>query len=154
MIGNKILGIAIVFLFSGVAVAMPEKPAPQEPTRIESVVAAEVVKAPAPEPTPVVAPVEPPKKTGCDLAYDYNWPQQTAYAVCMAESTGNPASIGDTNTAYVSCGLMQIRTLPGRPSCAQLQDPQFNMQYAYNMWVGQGFKPWSAYTTGKYTRYL
>lgn len=89
----------------------------------------------------------------CDLASNYSWPSRTARAICMAESGGRPGAVGDTSTAYPSCGLMQIRTLPGRPSCEQLKDGGFNMDYAYNMWKGQGFSPWSAYTNGAYLRY-
>lgn len=101
------------------------------------------------------APVVATAGTGsCDLAYNFDWPAATARAICMAESGGNPGAVGDTSTAYVSCGLMQIRSLPGRPSCEQLKDGAFNMQYAYNMYVGQGFQPWSAYTNGAYQRHL
>lgn len=84
----------------------------------------------------------------------YDWDKAIAYGVCMAESGGNPKAFGDGNTAYPSIGLMQIRTLPGRPSKEQLEDPEFNVQYAYNMWKGQGWRPWSAYTNGAYKKYL
>jgi hypothetical protein len=140
-----------------------------ESSRIESVEPAKTVNVPAKETKAVVAPVEQPKPVvqtpavetpppvnsgNCALAYNYDWPKQTAYAVCMAESSGDPSMIGDVDTEYYSCGLMQIRTLPGRPTCGQLQDGVFNMQYAYNMWRSQGFSPWSAYNNGKYQRYL
>lgn len=129
-----------------------------ESSRMESIQQPEMVKDTAPEIKPIVEPVEQPEplpqKTDCSLAYDYDWPQRIAYAVCMAESHGRHTAVGDTNTQYPSCGLMQIRTLPGRPSCEQLKDPSFNMRYAYNMWVGQGFRPWSAYTQGWYIKYL
>src|SRR5688500_1120414 len=52
----------------------------------------------------------------------YAWPVHEALQVCDAESHGNPNAVGDTDTAYVSCGLMQVRTLPGRPSCTELKD--------------------------------
>ena len=85
---------------------------------------------------------------------NYDWGKKTAYAVCMAESGGNHLAYGDGGTAYPSIGLMQIRTLPGRPSKEQLEDPQFNMQYAYNMWQSQGFQPWSAWSSGAYLRFM
>lgn len=72
----------------------------------------------------------------------------------MAESGGNPLAYGDGGTAYPSIGLMQIRTLPGRPSQEQLENPEFNMSYAYNMWKSQGFNPWSVYNYGQYLKFL
>lgn len=90
----------------------------------------------------------------CTLTSKYDWDTKIAYAVCMAESGGNSLAYGDGGTAYPSIGLMQIRTLPGRPSKEQLEDPEFNVQYAYNMWKGQGWRPWSAYTNGSYKRYI
>lgn len=79
----------------------------------------------------------------------YDWPVETALRICGAESGGNPEAIGDVGTPHVSCGLMQIRTLPGRPSCATLQDPEKNVEYAYGIWAKQGFYPWSTYIDKK-----
>lgn len=73
----------------------------------------------------------------------YDWPVDIALEVCAAESSGNPVAVGDRSTAYVSCGLMQIRTLPGRPSCAELKVPETNIAYAYALWVEEGWAPWS-----------
>lgn len=89
----------------------------------------------------------PPAPGNC-LAYQeiinkYDWSTTTAMAVCGAESHGYAGNIGDTDTAYVSCGLMQIRTLPGRPSCETLKDPETNIAYAYAMWKREGWRPWS-----------
>ena len=90
----------------------------------------------------------------CSITSKYDWDKAIAYAVCKAESGGNPKAYGDGNTAYPSIGLMQIRTLPGRPTKEQLEDPEFNVEYAYNMWKKSGWKPWSAYTNGAYKKYL
>jgi len=90
----------------------------------------------------------------CSLTSKYDWDSRVAYAVCMAESNGNPLAYGDGGTKYPSIGLMQIRTLPGRPSIEQLYNPEFNMQFAYNMWKNQGFNPWSAYKSGAYKKFL
>lgn len=98
--------------------------------------------------------VEPVIVKDCSLTNRYDWDKKIAYAVCMAESGGNHLAYGDGSTAYPSIGLMQIRMLPGRPSKEQLEDPEFNMQYAYNMWKNQGFRPWSAYKSNSYTKYL
>lgn len=78
-----------------------------------------------------------------DIIKKYDWPLNIAMAVCAAESGGNTNAIGDGNTQYVSCGLFQIRTLPGRPTCYQLRDPEFNVDYAYQLWKRAGWPPWS-----------
>jgi len=68
---------------------------------------------------------------------------QKAYNVMMGESGGRIGAIGDTNTPYASYGLFQIRALPGRPSPGQLLNPEFNVQYAVNLWRNQGWRPWT-----------
>lgn len=73
----------------------------------------------------------------------YDWPVDIAMQVCKYESQGNEKSIGDRDTNYASCGLMQIRTLPGRPSCEELKDPETNIEFAYNLWSDNGWRPWS-----------
>lgn len=91
-----------------------------------------------------------------------SWDQNVAQAVMMAESSNNAHNIGDTKLQYVvdgisygaSYGCFQIRYLPGRPSPDSLLDAAFNVKYANDMYLGQGWKPWSAYTTGKYKQYL
>lgn len=54
----------------------------------------------------------------------------------------NHVAIGDSNTPYESCGLLQVRTLPGRPSCDELMDPAFNVAYAYSIYKEQGMNAW------------
>ena len=78
-----------------------------------------------------------------DIISQYNWPDDVAMQVCKHESRGNPSAVGDGDTAHVSCGLMQIRTLKGRPSCTALKDPETNVAYAYKMWKKEGWSPWS-----------
>lgn len=120
------------------------------------------------EATPIaqVTPPEPPK-TGCD-AYDdllaryFGDSIRIAKAVMQAESGCNPASVGDGHLTYVqdgvtygmSCGLFQIRFLPGRPSCEQMKNPSENIAYAGQMFAGQGWSPWSAFKNGSYLRHL
>lgn len=105
------------------------------------------------QPKPIVEP------SGCEIVSKYNWDYQTAYAVCMAESGGNTNAVGDdfviAGLHAPSCGLMQIRTLAGRPSCEELKDPITNMDWAYRVSnSGTNFKPWSAYTSGKYLKFM
>lgn len=119
-----------------------------------------VVATAVPEPAVVVAP-EPPTCAGEVQKYT-EWNQRIAYAVMMAESTGNAGNIGDTSLVFMqdgieygaSYGCFQIRFLPGRPTPAQLLDPIFNVEYAHNMYILQGWAPWSAYNNGKYAKFL
>lgn len=92
------------------------------------------------------------KKGTCEeyrsLIEKYPWPVATAMQICKDESRGIAVKVGDKDTAYVSCGLMQIRTLPGRPSCKKLKDPEYNIGYAFKIWKNEGFFPWSTYHPG------
>jgi len=107
---------------------------------------------------------EPPKPKpvpagNCSLAYNYDWPQDVAYAVCMGESSGNQYSLnGKDNhgTCTGSYGLFQIGCFWFPYYGYEINyDPHVNVQIAYNIWKRQGgFGAWSAYTSGKYLKYL
>lgn len=81
----------------------------------------------------------------------------TALAVMKAESGCNPTAVGDGHLQYVqdgntygmSCGLMQVRSLPGRPTCAEMQNPEANIQYAAKLYASGGWSHWSVCKTGK-----
>lgn len=110
------------------------------------------------QPAPIQITSEEPV-SDCTIVKNYQWDTRIAYAVCMAESRGNSQAVGDN---YViaglyapSCGLMQIRTLAGRPSCDELLNPETNMEWAWKISNnGTNWKPWSAFTNGSYERYL
>ena len=132
-----------------------------EHTTVKKVEAQEV-KPPEPvvqAPVPVVE--RPPNPVGCEhyrnLVSQYNWNINVALAVMKAESGCNPNSVGDNfpiNGLYApSCGLFQIRTLAGRPSCDQLKDPSTNVQWAFKLYSGSGWKPWSVCKNGKVSCY-
>lgn len=112
---------------------------------------------PVPE-TPVVTP--PPIASGdCSLAFNYDWPQQTAYAVCMAESSGGHTMYnGNDNHGQCvgSYGLFQIGCFWFPYYGYEISyDANVNVQIAYNIWKRQGgFGAWTTYTGGKYLRYL
>jgi len=83
---------------------------------------------------------------------------QTAVAIALAESSGNPSVVGDTNiTPGGSVGLMQIN-LAAHPqyTAAQLLDPQANMNAAYDIYEAAGgqFTPWTTYNKGAAAAYL
>jgi hypothetical protein len=80
----------------------------------------------------------------------------TAVAVALAESSGNPSALGDLNLG-VSVGLWQIN-LKAHPEYTQgeLTDPQTNANAAYAIYsaAGNQFTPWTTYNTGAYEAYL
>jgi hypothetical protein len=82
----------------------------------------------------------------------------TAAAIAEAESSGNPAAVGDLNlTPGGSVGLWQIN-LVAHPqyTAAQLMNPLTNAQAAYAIYkaAGYSFTPWSTYKNGAYAQYL
>ena len=87
---------------------------------------------------------------------------KVAIAVARAESGLNPETKGDTHIEFErdgkimghSCGLFQIRVLPGRPDCETLKDPKFNIEYAKKLFDRSGFQPWSAYKNGSYLKFM
>ncbi len=86
----------------------------------------------------------------------------TAVAIAKAESGMRSNAIGDHAIAFYqdgieygkSYGVFQIRHLPGRPSPADLLNAEFNIDYAYKLFMRSGFTPWSAYTNGSYYKFI
>jgi soluble lytic murein transglycosylase-like protein len=79
----------------------------------------------------------------------------TAAAIALAESSGNPNAVGDL-TLGGSYGLWQIN-LKAHPEYAdnpdQLFDPATNADAAYSVYQSQGFQAWTTYNTGAYQKY-
>ncbi|MFE7720117.1 hypothetical protein ACFU44_13870 [Nocardia rhizosphaerihabitans] len=83
-------------------------------------------------------------------------------AIMQAESSCNPDAIGDATLTFqgegrtegMSCGLLQIRVLRGRPSCDVLRDVTTNVDWAYRIYKSQGYQAWSTWSNGKYKEYL
>jgi hypothetical protein len=83
---------------------------------------------------------------------------QTAVAIALAESSGNPMVIGDTHlTPGGSVGLWQIN-LAAHPEYAgaNLLDPQANADAAFAVYQAAGgkFTPWTTFNTGAYASAL
>lgn len=86
----------------------------------------------------------------------------TAVKIAKAESQLDPDAIGDLHLTFLrngkkygmSCGVFQIRVLPGRPSCEELLDVEKNIEYAKKLYDESGWYPWSTYKNGKYLEYL
>lgn len=93
--------------------------------------------------------------SGCEIVSKYNWDYQTAYAVCMAESGSNPnaANIYDKHNGCTgSYGLMQIACI--HTDYRAEYDPEKNISKAYEIYSRSGWKPWGAYTSGAYLKYM
>lgn len=85
-----------------------------------------------------------------------------AVAIAKAESGLRTDAVGDGHIEFVnegkvmghSCGLFQVRVLPGRPDCETLKDPARNLEFARKLYEKSGWKPWSAYTNQSYLKHL
>jgi hypothetical protein len=102
------------------------------------------------------------------LAIDAGFNQrdaETAAAIALAESGGNPTSHNSTPPDD-SYGLWQINMLGsmgparlkmfGLTKNDQLFDPKTNAKAAFKIFVAAGnrFTPWTTYTSGKYKQHL
>jgi len=121
-----------------------EAPRP-ETTTADTVLVAETAP-PKPLQEPQIAPT---LKRNCeeyrDIISGYNWPVETALAVCSAESGGNTMAVNNNPaTGDYSVGLMQINIYGAnakyRPSEQALKDPATNIAYAYSLWKSSGFQ--------------
>lgn len=91
----------------------------------------------------------------CTLVYNYlNWNQDLAYAVCMAESGGNPNAYNPEYHYWGDCngsrGLFQVGCAHGWGSSF---NPETNVKYANQLWAQRGWQPWGAYTSGAYLKF-
>jgi Lysozyme like domain len=81
----------------------------------------------------------------------------TAAAIALAESSGNPNAVGDLDiTPGGSIGLWQIN-LKAHPeyTADSLKDPATNAAAAYAVYSNaNGFTPWSTFNGGQYQAYL
>lgn len=89
----------------------------------------------------------------------------TMVAIILGESGGDPDNVGDEDLVDgkwgPSIGLGQVRSLRaetgtgGPRDATRLTDPAFNLRSALEIsGGGTNFKPWSAFTSGRYRQYL
>lgn len=94
----------------------------------------------------------------CNAVKGYDWPVATAYAVCMAESGGDPAAEGYNANGTTDTGLMQVNSIHAdlvNGDLSRLKDPATNIKVAYALYSGRGnFTAWSTYNNGKYAKFL
>jgi len=108
--------------------------------------------------TPVIAPYKAPQAQDCSLADNYQWDSHIARAICMAESQGRPDAYNPLNSNGTNdAGLFQINSIhviSGLIGDQERFDPIKNVEAAYKIYKGSGFKAWSSYTSGAYAKYL
>ena len=121
--------------------------------------------APAPTTQPsVTRPLSPQSQSAapidgnyCPLAYQYlDWPGEIAYAICMAESYGQPDAVNQRDVhdgCRGSYGLFQIACFHADPGA--MLDPQANVAKAHEIYRrNNSWRPWGAYVNGSYQRHL
>jgi hypothetical protein len=88
------------------------------------------------------------------LAVGLHFPDpDTAAAIAMAESGGDPSALGDNGTSY---GLWQIH-LPAHPeyNAQSLLDANYNAVAAFAISdSGTNWTPWSTYNSGAYEAFM
>jgi len=92
-----------------------------------------------------------------------------ALAVAKSESGLRADAVGDIPLEYEyegrtighSCGIFQIRVLPGRPDCETLKDVDTNIEFAKKLYdtklrngENQKFLPWSNWKNNRYLKFL
>lgn len=125
-------------------------------SKINEVVELETVtNAPEQVEVPQIA-LESVVEPNCSLVNNYDWTTQTAWAICMAESRGNPNAVNwaDGHSGCVgSFGLMQIACIHFSEGQDKF-DPATNMQVAYELWKSSGWSIWGAFSDGNYLRFM
>lgn len=112
------------------------------------------------EPAPVQPPVVPTTPSNCSAVNAYDWDVHIAYAICMAESGGNPTkdNAGLNTDGSVDYGLMQINSIHADMvggDLESLRNPQVNIKIAYALSKGgTDWTPWSTYKNGAYRQFL
>lgn len=96
-------------------------------------------------------------KQGCQWVEGYNWNVKVAYAICEAESGGNPNATGYNTNGSTDMGLMQVNSIHADMVSGDLQslyDPATNVRIAYAIYQSAGWRAWSTFLNGAYTKYL
>lgn len=88
----------------------------------------------------------------------YDWDVQVAFAICKAESGGNPKAYNGANSnGSNDAGLMQINSIhvdSGLISSEDRFNTEKNLAAAYAIYKGSGFKAWAAFNNKSFERYL
>jgi hypothetical protein len=105
---------------------------------------------------PEVEVIEVETKSGCNqyrhLVEKYDWDTELVMKIMELESSCNQNAVGDRHLTFakgtkgMSCGLMQVRVLEGRPDCETLKDAETNIEWAYKIYSERGnYTAWTVY---------
>ena len=85
----------------------------------------------------------------------YAWNPSVIIKIMRKESFCDSSAVGDRKLEFghgrfgMSCGLLQVRILPGRSyDCDDMKDPVRNIAEAFGIYEQQGYKAWSTYSPG------
>jgi len=80
----------------------------------------------------------------------YKWDWKTMVAIMIGESRESPTAWnGSEPNGTESYGLLQINSAHGYNPML-LDDPEWNVEVGYGIWLEQGYEAWGAYTDGKW----
>jgi hypothetical protein len=85
------------------------------------------------------------------LLSKYDWNVELMLKIMDGESGCNTNAVGDVHLTFnkgtmgMSCGLLQVRVLEGRPNCESLKNEKTNIDWAYKIYTEQGYKAWTVY---------
>lgn len=107
------------------------------------------------DPQPITPPALP---TDCNAVDGYDWNTKIAYAICMAESRGDPSATGYNTDGTIDRGLMQVNSIHAdlvNGNLAALYTPAVNIKIAYSLsHQGTNWTAWSTYNNGEYRKFL
>jgi len=165
IIGSSLKGLIAIIVMAiagGWLYTPPDPPEFKESEGVSQVLEQKIDNVPEPKKKastePLRASVE---LAGCGLAYKYDWPADTAKAVCMAESRGRTTAT-NMSDGHHNCdgsyGLMQVGCFWAPYYGHKVEDlynPEVNMELAYKIYKRtDSFGAWTTYTRGLYRNYL
>jgi hypothetical protein len=90
------------------------------------------------------------------LVEKYDWDTELVMKIMELESSCNTNAVGDGHLTFengtkgMSCGLMQVRVLEGRPDCETLKNPETNLEWAYKIFKErENYTAWSVLKKAK-----
>ena len=86
-----------------------------------------------------------------ELVKKYDWNVEVMLAIMMAESSCNPNTLNTNSDGSNDLGLFQINSIHKKPN---RENPELNVQYAYQIYKSQGLNAWVAYTNGNYLKFM
>lgn len=74
-----------------------------------------------------------------------------AVSIAMAESHCRKDAINHNKNGSIDEGVFQINSIHKQ---SNMMDYKKNISYAYRLYKGQGWRPWSTYINGSYKKFI